>query len=664
MPKKKSSRAPKIATPPRRVMDGLYDAEALLEEGEPAEAALVLEELDRRHPGLIPVLAMLVDVYYEMEDMHGYEWACYRLQKIERSDPDLALVMAVAHMGNIRPALAIHSLEGFLRRWPDHDNAGEARQMLEKFRRTIQPELETLDMSKSEVFELAYQQDLVRLFMDHGQLHQARSAVGKLLKRYPTFVPALNNLSQIHALKGDRARAIELSRKTLEIEPHNVHTLSNLARLLFLNGHPDEASQVAGRMLESDAPAADVWVKKAEALSFLGDDQAILRLYRQAKSAGALELPEASPIFLHLVAVAQWSQGREKEARRLWQEALKLAPGFGQAQQQLDDLEKPVSQRNGPWAYPLNNWVAESTIRQLSKTVEKASRRKQDAAVQVASNKFLERHPDLVSLAPHLLERGDSAGCDFVIGLAGMSHHPDLLAALEGFVHSQRGRDEQRTNAAQILTDAGLLPSGPTRMWMQGEWQELLILNFEITPEPEESELSPEVQRLSEKAYYALRGGEPEKAQPLLEQAIAQEPGSPTLLNNLAMALQMQGDKVKAQAMVLDVHQRFPDYFFGIVSRARMAMQDGDLEKARRMVDGLMQRRSLHYSEFDALCMLQIDICLQEDNRQAARTWFDMWEQTDLENPGLEKYRLRVEQSDPSSLWKNLIGKERRRRQR
>jgi tetratricopeptide (TPR) repeat protein len=282
--------------------------------------------------------------------------------------------------------------------------------------------------------------------------------------------------------------------------------------------------------------------------------------------------------------------------------------------------------------------------------VDKASRHKQDTAVQAASNKFLERHPDLVSLAPHLLERGDSAGGDFVIGLAGMSHHPDLLAALEGFVHGQRGRDEQRMNAAQILSEAGLLPSGPTRMWIGGDWQELLMLSFEITPEPEESDLSPEVQRLSEKAYYALRGGEPEKAQPLLEQAIAQEPDSPTLLNNLAMTLQMQGDKEKSQAMVLDIHQRFPDYFFGIVSRARVAMQDGDLEKARRMVDGLMQRRRLHYSEYDALCMLQIDIWLQEDNRQAARTWFDMWERSDSENPKLEKYRLRVEQSNPFSM--------------
>ena len=664
MPKRKSSRAPKMPTPPRRVVEQLFVAEMLLEEGELFEAARVLEELDQRHPKQIPVLSMLVDTYYELQDMHGYEWACYRLQKIDRRDPDLAIALAAAYVENFRPALALHSLENYLRRWPEHDKAGEARQMLEKVHSALNSEVETLNMSENEAFELIYQHDLVRLFMDHAQLHQARSAAEKLRKRYPDFVPALNNLSQIHALQGDRTLAIELSQKALEIEPDNVHALSNLARLLFLSGHPEEALRVAERMLESNAPAADTWAKKAEALSYLGDAQAILRLYRQAKSAGALKFPEASPLFLHLVAVAQWSLGREREARRLWDEALKLAPGFELAQQQLEDLQKPEGTRNGPWAFPLNYWVAEKTLRELSKTVEKASRRNQEGAVQAASNKFLEQHHELVTLIPHLLQRGDHVGREFAIGLVRMSQHPELLAALEEFALGQRGQDDQRLEAGQILSEAGILPSGKIRMWISGEWRELLMMNIDITPEPEGTPLSPAVQKLAEKAYYALQDDEPEKAQRLLEQAIAQAPDSPTLLNNLAKALDMQGEEEKAQAMLEDIHQRFPDYFFGLISSARMAMQDGDLEKARLIVEGLMQRKRLHYSEFDALCMLQIDISLEEDNQEAARSWLEMWESSDPENPRLGMYRLRLEISEPSSLLDSLLEKPRRNRKR
>ena len=662
MSKKKPSRVPKMATPPRRVIDGLDEADALLEEGQPAEAAHLLEELDRRHPGHAPVLQLLLNAYYDLQDMHGYEWACYRLVQLDASNADAALVLGGAYMSNFRPALAIRALEHFLRRWPDHERSADARQTLDQLHPALLSELAELELPDAEAFELAVLNEQVRLFLDHGRLPQGRQIAEKLLKRYPDFVPALNNLSQIHALQGDTRRAIELCRKALEIKPDNVHALSNLTRLMFLSGQPEQAAAAAERLEASQAPAADFWTKKAAAFGILGDDRALLELYALAKSAGALKPPEASPLFMHLAAVAHWYQGKEKDARRLWRKALDLQPGYDLAQQQLDDLVLPVDQRNGPWAFPLSTWLTGSTIRALSNTIEKAIRRKQDAAVQAAAGQFLNGHPELIFIAPHLLRRGDPAGIDFFITLAGMSLHPALLEALGEFAHGQHGRDEQRMKAAQVLSEAGLLPSGTTRMWMGGEWSDLLLLNFEITSEPEESEYSPEVLELSEEAYYALQDDEAERAQQLLEQAIALEPDSPSLLNNLAMAFDMQGEEEKAQAMLLDIHRRFPNYFFGVIGIARLATQAGDLDKAREMLDGLMQRKRLHYSEYDALCMAQIDLCLAQKNKEAARSWLEMWEGPDPENPKLEMYRLRVELSDPAALLERLLRKKSRRR--
>jgi tetratricopeptide (TPR) repeat protein len=554
MPKKKSARTPKMATLPRRVIDGLYEAEKLLEEDQPAEAARLLEELDRRHPGCAPILEMLVNACYDQQDITGYEWACYRLLQVDDSDADAA----------------------------------------------------DLDLPEDEALELAVQNEQVRLFLEHGRLPQGKQIAEKLLSRHPDFVPVINNLSQIYAQQGNLARAIELCRQALAIQPDNVHALSNLVRMLFLSAQPEQAAAVAEQLKASQAPAADYWTKKAEAFSLLGDDQTVLELYKQARAAGALRRQEASLLFLHLAAVAHWNQGKAKDARRLWQKALDLQPGFDLAQQQLDDLEQPTGQRSGPWGMPLTVWVTGGAIRDLSKIVEKATRRKQEAAVQTAANEFLSRHPELIFLTPHMLQRGDPQSIDFVINLAGISLHPELMEALDEFTHGQRGRDEQRMRAAQVLSEAGLLPSGTTRMWMKGEWRDILFLSFEISPEPEENDYSPEVLQLSEEAYYALQDGEPQRAQELLEQAVALEPDSPSLLNNLAMAFEMQGKKETARAMVVGIHQRFADYFFGIVSLVRQAVQAGELDKAREMLNGLMQRRRLHYSEYDALCMAQI----------------------------------------------------------
>ncbi len=517
MPKKKLSQASKMPSMPRRMADDLYEASQLLIDGKPQEARDILEELDRRYPGKAPVLEMLLDACYDLRDILSYEWVCYRLCKLKPDDADLTMAMAGAYIMNFRPALAIQTLEKFLRRWSGHERADEARQTLEDIRKGLRLELGELDLAEAEAFELARMNDEVRFFLEHGLYPQGKLAAEKLLKRYPAFVPALNNLSQIHAAQGENERAIELCRQALEIEPDNIHALSNLTRFLFLGGQPEEAASVAERLKASQAPASDFWSKKVEAFAIMGEDQVVLDLYKQAKAAKELESPETSPLFFHLAAVAHWQTGKEKQARRLWQKALERAPNYDLAQQQLDDLEKPPGERVGVWAFPISIWLTKSLIGELARTVESAARRKQEAGVQAAINQFLDRHPELIFLAPHLLQRGDQATIDFFIKLAGISHHPTLLAALKDFVLGQHGTDDQRMKASQYVNEAGLLPSGTNRMWVQGKWRDVLLLNFQISDEPVPGGYSPKVERLAEEAYYALQDNQPERAQRLLE---------------------------------------------------------------------------------------------------------------------------------------------------
>ena len=111
------------------------------------------------------------------------------------------------------------------------------------------------------------------------------------------------------------------------------------------------------------------------------------------------------------------------------------------------------------------------------------------------------------------------------------------------------------------------------------------------------------MEALAEQAYRALRSRDGEQAQELLEGAISLEPDSPSLHNNLALAFELHGKVEKAH---------------------------------------LMQRKRLHYTEFEALCAAQLDVWLAEKNKEAARTWFDLWQQADPENPDLDRYRVRV----------------------
>jgi tetratricopeptide (TPR) repeat protein len=660
MPKKKNSRKSKGPSLPRRVVDGLYEAERLLDGGQPEEALQILEGLDdpARAPrglSLAHMLQLQVNAYADLKDMRGYEWALYRLLKIDRSEPEALLGMAGAYMSNFRPAMAIQAFQRFLHRWPEHLRAAEARETLQGIQAALQKELYELNLPENEAFDLALQNEEVRFLMDHHQFRPARQAAEKLLQKHPAFVPAINNLSQMLAIQGEREQAIDLARRVLEIAPANVHALSNLARLLFITGRRAEVTAMAQRLKDSQAPAADLWLKKAEALAYLADYAGLLDLYQQAREVD--KTVEENAMFLHLVAVAMYNQGQERRARRLWRQALKVEPAFDLARQNLDDLDQPIGERNAPWAFSIQYWISEKTIRELSQALTKAARREaSDAAISGQAQKFLDQHPETISLAPHLLAHGDAACRQFALSLAGITHEVTLLEAVRVFALGQRGSDDLRMQAAQLLAENDVLPPGPARLWLEGEWKDILMLDFEVTPEAEEQHPDPKVQSLAEKGIYALLERDGCRAQELLEQAIALEPESPALQNNLGLAYELQGQAEKAHALIREVHERFPDYLFGITGVAILAVREGDVATAHELLNSLLTRKRLHVTEFDALCMAQIEVFLAEKNREVARSWFELWERPDPENPKLDDYRWRVGKASTRSLFKRQTG--------
>jgi tetratricopeptide (TPR) repeat protein len=636
-------------TPPKKLVEGTRQAYDLLEDGKTAEALEILVELDRAYPNKPEVLGNLVNAYYDLKDMTNYEHAMRKLIRLEPRDADLHYGLAGAYMLNVRPALAIGVFREAVRRWPDHPKAAEARKEIIQLERTLREQAASLNLSEAQAFDLLTQHDELRYCLAHAEYSKGRQLAEKLLRSYPDFSPALNNLAQLFAVEGEFDQAMRTSLHVLEIEPDNIHALSNLTRLNFLKGQPAEAEAYARRLKVSRGDAADRWMKIAEALTFLEDDEGVLDLYARAKAANELKPPDVDEIFYHLLAVAAYHRGKEKEAKNYWRKALKINPRFDWALENLEDLKRPPEERSGAWAYPFENWLLASIAHELSDQLNKLKKTAKKPDAQAALARFFEeKHPEVFFLAPHLVERGDSKARDFVVQIAAASVHPALTSTAKAYVFGKRGSTQERFEAATILAEADLLPAGPVQMWWGGEMREIILLNIEISPEPEESKLPKRAQLLAEEAYDALREGDGRGAQELLEQALAIAPDDPSLVNNLAMALDMQGQNEKALQMVLELHARFPDYFFGIIAAANLEVIQGNLERAHELLDGLVHRKKLHTSEFNALCQAQIQAYLAENKREAARSWVEMWEKVDPENPALKSYQRRV---GPAKKW-------------
>jgi len=652
--RKKRRRPPRKSAPtpsngpsiPRRLLQGLQQAEQLAEKKRWVEARDILESLDRRYPGQPAVLTDLVNVYYELEDTRGYQSAVERLLRVEPDNDDASLGLAGSYLTNMRPVMALRAFRAFVKRWPDHERAADVRKTIAKLEKAMPQIFAELEVADDEDgWALVIQHEEMQVHLAGGRFPQVRQTAEAILRRHPNFAPALNNLSLAHWTEGRTDQAIECAERVLAFEPENVHALSNLVRFALLDGRAEQARTYAGRLRTSTAPAADKVLKQMEAFTFLGDDETVLALFDQAAGTEDRDKRFANPVLYHLAAVAMQRLGREDDARRAWKQALKIRRGFDLAKNNLDDLRHPVGQRHAPWPFPLTSWISQKGLADLESYLKSAIPHKDEKRARPAIRRYLKKHPKVTSLLPILLERGDPRGREMAATLIRIAHTPELLEALKAFVLSPYGPDKIRLEASNFLSEQGVLPSGQARMYIKGEWQEILLIGFAIGDESEDEEsLSPRLEKMAEQATLALNKRDWRRAKRWLNKALALEPDSSSLLNNLAVVYQLQGRMEEAEAMILEIHQRNPNYLFARVSLARMTIRDGDLERAHELLDPLFQRKKLHFSEFDNLSAALIELHLAEDNRDAARAWFKMWESVDPENPKLNAYRRRVRQ--------------------
>ena len=113
--------------------------------------------------------------------------------------------------------------------------------------------------------------------------------------------------------------------------------------------------------------------------------------------------------------------------------------------------------------------------------------------------------------------------------------------------------------------------------------------------------------------------------------------------------------------LIREIHERHPDYFFGITNAASALLDEDKVEEAKQLMLPLFNRKRLHVSEFTALCTVQAELAMKEEQWEGAEHWLSMWEQVEPENPDLENYQsrlflLRI----PELISKRLSGRKRR----
>jgi tetratricopeptide (TPR) repeat protein len=622
----------------------LAEAERLLDRRKPFEAREMLLQLVDQRPHDPDVLSLLVEANFALRDPEGYLDACERLAQIDPDEPAVAFALAGAYMLNARPVMALRQFQRYLQRFPGHEMADEARQSIKALSEAVPELLAGVGLSGERGEEIALAHEEIGAALNRGDTAAVHRLVRQFERFKVPFAPVLNNESQAYMVEGRLDKAIETAERVLTFEPDNVHALANLVVYTCRLGRFDEARVWAARLRASEAPAADRWLKAAEAFSYLGNDEAVLDASRAADREGDIgrEGGFAAAYLLHFAAVAHMRQGRVEEARRLWRQALRIDAGLEVVRENLDDLKQPVGERHAPWPFTFPAWVSRQVVEDLQRMYAKLPEDAGEDVVGAGLQRFLAVHPEIVALVPALLDRGDPDARTFALMIAGQARTPELLAALRDFALGQRGPDAQRHEAAQIAMEAGLFESETVRLWHGGEWRELMLMGFEIAYEAQGPPHPPAVEALLIRAQEALRRGDAGRAEELFRQALALEPDSPAIQHNLAGALDAQGRRDEAMDLTRALHERFPDYLFARAALARVAINEGRFDEAEALLKPMLKRKKLHVSEAIALLGTYVEFYHAQGSHEAARTWLDMLAGFEPDHPEVRRLRRMV----------------------
>jgi len=644
MPKKKRQKAAQgFGFNAQALAVGVAKLEHQMRHQEWSKALKQLHSLEQRYPNHPEVLSCIVYFYYQIGDTKSCQEAAERLVQVDPDNPEALLKLGEAYLSNSRSLLTLRTFRQVLDKYPNYEEIGNVQKVVVDLEADLDNILTDMGLEGEDSLSLAILHEEATSSLEQGNLTKARQLEEQLLESRPNFTAAFNNISLCYWQEGKFKEAIATASRVIDIDPQNFHAYSNLTRFLCLNGQLQEAKKTAEQLKAIENDVVECWLKKAEALSYIGDDQGILDTFTAAKQTEHWEL--APPFFYHLVAAAQMRLGQEQEARQLWQQVLETSPGFKSARENLDDLKQPISKRHAPWAFSFGNWITEQTIDDLLENIKEPQGKAKQASDTDQVEQYLQKHPEIVTLVSLLLERGDPQGRDFALRFAMIAKTPAMLEALRDFALSDCGPDEMRQRAAQAASDAGLLPPGEVRMWLKGKWQEVLLLGMEIHNEPTETH-QPQVEDLLIDALDALEEDDPEEAESLLKEALAIEPEAPDLMFNLATAYEQQKRTEEAYELTQLIHQNHPDYPFARLGLARFHIKNKEYKAAEELLKPMLQWKQFHFQEFALFCQTQIELRLAKKELEGARSWLGMWENIDPDEPALVYWKRRLQQSN------------------
>ncbi|RLQ96689.1 tetratricopeptide repeat protein [Falsibacillus albus] len=273
-------------------------------------------QLEPQEPMILCQLAMVCTEIGEYQESNEL------LHKIiDELDPDMTechyfLANNYAHIGFFKEAYKHASI------YIEDDIDGEFMEDAEDLIELISLDAEEVIDSLSEQDELILKQEEARDLLEKGNFQKAVELLQDIVKNYPEFWSAYNNLALAYFYLGEMEKTADVLEEVLEKSPGNLHALCNLAVFLFYQKRKRDLENILDGLFKVKPMLQEHQYKLGATFALIGKYEESYYWLKKLQKIGF----DGDPGFYYWLSQSAYQMGHMKTAKQAWEVVLEFNP--------------------------------------------------------------------------------------------------------------------------------------------------------------------------------------------------------------------------------------------------------------------------------------------------------------------------------------------------
>lgn len=279
-------------------------------------------QLDPGEPMIACQLAIILTELGEYDESNRMLHIILEELDEEMTECHYLLANNYAHLGLFKDAYQHANL--YLELDPEGDFTDDTEDLLE----LLSMEADDLDEELYEQDDLIIKQEQARELLEAGYFQKAIELLEYVIKEYPEYWSAYNNLALAHFYSGEIEKAEEILKDVLVRNPGNLHALCNQLVFAHYQRETEKAKQLLEGLQKIQPLLSEQQYKLGATFALVGEyDLAYCWLKKLYKHGFDGEAP-----YYYWLSYASYYTGHEAFARSIWKKVLDLNPekeGYG-----------------------------------------------------------------------------------------------------------------------------------------------------------------------------------------------------------------------------------------------------------------------------------------------------------------------------------------------